>query len=411
MLQIIKATFAEYNLVLNQSAGKTELAVHFATRSSELKAGIMVDSLERGMDIPTLGLPDGTALIVSSTYLYLGRWTDPSCRQSKEIRCRKGQSMAAMRDLQPILKNADVPLALKVDACSTYSVSWFTYCIGTHNLMSKGEYKQLCRAYYKLLFAAASVHLQGPDSHTSYAQVASLTKMPTFSALRYGRVLSLFARLAASRCVLTYSVLALSCESRGSWHSLCVQALSWLQNSTTTFRNVPPPTLDNLPLWAEVTKVLGAVFKLILKHAVRRSAAGTEDELRSELPLLAIESVQEDSTQDRTCQECGRVCKSVAGLACHLRMAHALTSSVATRVTGHTCACCGGVYGSRTVLISHLRPNVSPLCRAHYASLPEAEAPEAAAQRVFRQDCTKRGRKKRVNGLPVSTMVEPMLPD
>eukprot|EP00971_Amphidinium_carterae_P059934 1185586-Amphidinium_carterae.1 len=113
MLQIIKATFAEYNLVLNQSAGKTELAVHFASRSSELKAGIMVDSLERGIDHPTLGLPDGTSLIVSSTYLYLGRWTDPSCRQSKEIRCRKGQAMAAMRDLQPILKNADVPLPLK----------------------------------------------------------------------------------------------------------------------------------------------------------------------------------------------------------------------------------------------------------------------------------------------------------
>eukprot|EP00971_Amphidinium_carterae_P097874 1936494-Amphidinium_carterae.1 len=113
--------------------------------------------------------------------------------------------------------------------------------------------------------------------------------MPTFSALRYGRVLSLFARLATSSCVLTYSVLALSSTSRGSWHSLCVHALRWLQNSTLSFRNVPPPTLDNLPIWAEVTKVLGAEFKFILKHAVQCSAVGTEDELRSELPCIAIE--------------------------------------------------------------------------------------------------------------------------
>eukprot|EP00971_Amphidinium_carterae_P275038 5457238-Amphidinium_carterae.1 len=92
-------------------------------------------------------------------------------------------------------------------------------------------------------------------------------------------------------------------------------------------------------------------------------------------------------------------------------MAHSVTDSVARKVKGNRCLCCNVVYGSRTQLISHLRPMVSPVCRALYASLPDADDLGVAKQGEFRLGYTRRGRKRRMDGLPVSDMVVPIMPD
>eukprot|EP00971_Amphidinium_carterae_P052202 1027861-Amphidinium_carterae.2 len=84
ILQIAKATFAEYSLLMNQSAGKTELAIHFAAKASELKAGIMADSKAWGLDKPTLPLTDGSVLFVNSSYLAVLREMDITCLQASE---------------------------------------------------------------------------------------------------------------------------------------------------------------------------------------------------------------------------------------------------------------------------------------------------------------------------------------
>eukprot|EP00971_Amphidinium_carterae_P146139 2896527-Amphidinium_carterae.1 len=248
ILQIVKATFQKYSLRVNQAAGKTELAIHFVTKSSELKAGIMADAQSRGENKPSLGLADGTSMFINSTYVYLGKWTSPSCKQSKEIRCRRGYSLAALKELSPVLKSTEIPLKLKVETCTIYALSRFTYCIGTHDLCTQIERKMLQRAYYKLLYVAVSLHVKrDPEQpHVSYLELAKQTRMPTFMALQYGRVLSLFARVAISRCHLTHSVLLLSAGSPGCWHGLVVSALTWLREASGAFPNAPVPDQSTL---------------------------------------------------------------------------------------------------------------------------------------------------------------------
>eukprot|EP00971_Amphidinium_carterae_P065631 1300390-Amphidinium_carterae.1 len=94
-----------------------------------------------------------------------------------------------------------------------------------------------------------------------------------------------------------------------------------------------------------------------------------------------------------------------------MRLAHGVSDSVAHKVGGNQCACCQGVYGSRLQLISHLRPLVSPICRAHYADMPDVHNPGAVTQSEFRLTYTRRGRKRRIHGIPVSDMVVPIGPD
>eukprot|EP00971_Amphidinium_carterae_P066291 1312823-Amphidinium_carterae.2 len=244
ILQIVKLTFQKYSLRINQAAGKTELAIHFVTQASELKAGIMADTQQRGESKPSVLLDDGTALYINNTYLYLGKWTSPACKQAKEIRCRRGYSLAALKEIGSVLKSTEVPLRLKVEACATYALSRFTFCIGTHNLCTQAEMKMLQRAYYKLLYVAVRLHLKrDPERpHVSYVELAKQSKMPTFMALLYGRVLSLFSRIATSQCRLTHSVLALASGADGSWQGIVVHALTWLKETTHKFDNSPTPS-------------------------------------------------------------------------------------------------------------------------------------------------------------------------
>eukprot|EP00971_Amphidinium_carterae_P264092 5239218-Amphidinium_carterae.1 len=52
---------------------------------------------------------------------------------------------------------------------------------GTHNLYTSSELRFANRAYYSLLYTAARTHLAHNESHTSYAELAALTQMPTFA--------------------------------------------------------------------------------------------------------------------------------------------------------------------------------------------------------------------------------------
>eukprot|EP00971_Amphidinium_carterae_P024998 493678-Amphidinium_carterae.1 len=62
-MEIIRSTYALYNLEVNLNAGKTELVMNFMAQSSELKAGLVTDSSSRGLDRPSLALKGGYALL------------------------------------------------------------------------------------------------------------------------------------------------------------------------------------------------------------------------------------------------------------------------------------------------------------------------------------------------------------
>eukprot|EP00971_Amphidinium_carterae_P248910 4940937-Amphidinium_carterae.1 len=111
------------------------------------------------------------------------------------------------------------------------------------------------------------------------------------------------------------------------------------------------------------------------------------------------------------CPQCDKVCASRAGLANHARKIHGITDSIVKKVSGNTCLVCNGIYASRLMLISHLRENVSPICRARYRTLPDLEKHVNAIQPEIRESYVRRGRKRRQHGRPVSEKVIPLMPD
>eukprot|EP00971_Amphidinium_carterae_P052203 1027861-Amphidinium_carterae.3 len=125
----------------------------------------------------------------------------------------------------------------------------------------------------EVLYVTARVHISPTNDqhHISYAELSTLTKMPTFVALQYGRVLSLFGRLAMVQCRLTFSVLALSAHVPGRWHGLVISALTWLKAVAADFRNAPVPTLHTLDAWADIVRIMGSEYKQVVKIAVKES--------------------------------------------------------------------------------------------------------------------------------------------
>eukprot|EP00971_Amphidinium_carterae_P275039 5457238-Amphidinium_carterae.2 len=143
------------------------------------------------------------------------------------------------------------------------------------------EMKLLIRSYYKILCVAAGRILRQKERQfkVSYRELAALTSMPTFVALHYGRVLSLFARLCLEQCVLTFSALALSAQAKGCWQGLLIRALRWLKASKSDFRNAPEPSMHTLDAWADSVRVMGGEFKVVCKIAVRESHKQVADEI------------------------------------------------------------------------------------------------------------------------------------
>eukprot|EP00971_Amphidinium_carterae_P189615 3763663-Amphidinium_carterae.1 len=54
--------------------------------------------------------------------------------------------------------------------------------------------------------------------------------------------------------------------------------------------------------------------------------------------------------------------------------------------------------------------NVSPICREYYSRLPDVQRKQEGLLPEFRDTYTRRGRKRRVDGIPVSEMVVPIAP-
>eukprot|EP00971_Amphidinium_carterae_P300206 5964686-Amphidinium_carterae.3 len=145
VMQLCKATFERYCLKVNQGAGKTELCVHFPKQASALKAGLAQSSGRRDGKHTTLVLEDGSHLIVSTSYLFLGRWSNPSGAQAKEVKVRRGAGLSAVKEISNILKSVEVPTVLKVNQCSSLAISRLSYCIGVCDLYTARDLQVLSR--------------------------------------------------------------------------------------------------------------------------------------------------------------------------------------------------------------------------------------------------------------------------
>eukprot|EP00971_Amphidinium_carterae_P011433 225123-Amphidinium_carterae.1 len=156
ILSVCRAAFTQFNLVINMSPGKTELTTHFVRQASAIKAGLAEAGRTNGSKRPVVVMDDGALLTVSSTYVYLGRWTSPALAHLKEARTRKGSALSAVKELSTVMKSSRVPRPLKVSACSAYALPRLTYCIGAIGSWSTKEQQVLCRGYYLMLQAAAS---------------------------------------------------------------------------------------------------------------------------------------------------------------------------------------------------------------------------------------------------------------
>eukprot|EP00971_Amphidinium_carterae_P248911 4940937-Amphidinium_carterae.2 len=264
LMEMAKAVFRKLSLEVNQGVGKTELAVHFPRKSSELRAGVMAFAKVNGATRPCLRLGDGTDLIV--------------CEHRQkifEVRVRRSQAFEAVAEFGPVLKHAHIPVKLKVETVASRAVARLVFCIGAHNWYSPRDIQSLAKGYHRILRAAAGETLRSrqQSAHTSTTQLVLETKMPTFTALRYQRVISLFYRLARSKCKLTHAVVMLASGSEHAWQGVVVKALWWLKGAATTFANMDDPSIAGLEVWAEMCRVLGDEFKQILKAAVAASSA------------------------------------------------------------------------------------------------------------------------------------------
>eukprot|EP00971_Amphidinium_carterae_P343338 6483030-Amphidinium_carterae.1 len=420
VMQMCKATFKRYCLQVNQGPGKTELCIHFPRQASALKAGLAQCTGAGDGKKAAIDLEDGSSLIVSASYLFLGRWSNPSGSQCKEVKVRRGAGLTAVKEMGHLLRSVAVPVALKVNECSSVAVSRLSYCLGVCDLYTARDIRVLSRGYYLILQAAIRSTLPKGQMNVPYVQLVRKTGLPTFETLRYSRILSFYGRLAVSHCELTYSALGLSWGQVGSWSGCLVKALTWLQSKCDTFRNVSVPAIKSMQEWTAVVRLLGVEeFKGLVKKAVRASTPSAEGLSGEEVEAQFTEAVQPDKTdlidsgdEDNgatTCSECGKICASRAGLVNHLRTIHGISASIADRVSGHECRQCGGSYGSRTALIAHLRLQISPVCRAYYQALPPATQVVPDVQPTFRTKFTRRGRKRREGGLPKSDMVTPIV--
>eukprot|EP00971_Amphidinium_carterae_P276149 5479751-Amphidinium_carterae.1 len=68
MLEICRAVFARFNLEVNMSAGKTEVAAYFVKKAAEIKSGLALDARDHGKGHPGVPLRDGAFLIVGTSY-------------------------------------------------------------------------------------------------------------------------------------------------------------------------------------------------------------------------------------------------------------------------------------------------------------------------------------------------------
>eukprot|EP00971_Amphidinium_carterae_P306621 6093245-Amphidinium_carterae.1 len=144
-----------------------------------------------------------------------------------------------------------------------------------------------------------------------YAHLRTATRMPSFTALKFSRMVSLFGRVSASSSHLLFSMMALSSGSQWDWCVKLLDALAWLRNLSPSLSNTPVPAVDSLSDWANVANVLGGEWKMLIKSALRRSIE--VDPLEAAIEA-ALEAEGQDDAEVATfvCEDCGKTCASRA---------------------------------------------------------------------------------------------------
>ena len=373
-LAVIEMAFTMHGLIVNTSAGKTEVLVDYAgPKAEQLREHILY---ECNSSVSYQGVQQERSVNIVHVYPHVGTKECLSLSLTPEVTKRASAIKQVHGQLaSKFFKSPSIGFNAKAQVAQSIVFSRGCFQWGVWQHLTHHEYRKIHAAVlsvYRSIYSDPYMCDQDGLHQSDHSIISRAGVMHPRNILRLAR-LNTLGRLANGQHPMVVAVVCAAKDHKRSWATTVVEDIEWLASKDAKFKSLVGcdfvELVRRLGLWAR--------FKQLCYELCSEPANNKCEEL-NHTPMPSLNCIP------ATCVVCGEVHPSHQALSVHMASKHGIKRVMRLKVDTAHCPCCMQFFSTRELVLAHLHEkskrcfffcdrNLLPLAPDRVQELDEAD--------------------------------------